>query len=127
MWYIEMESSRTPDDIAARIAEEAPKNAMRVLHVHDVTATLAEKGFDLVPYRIVELCGAKFAKSSLDQDLRVGLMMPCRVSVFVEDGVTHLATVKPTELMNFFPGKNLEEFGTEVEAILEKIMRTAAS
>jgi uncharacterized protein (DUF302 family) len=127
MWYLEKETRDAPDEVVARMTEEAPKHNMRVLHVHDVTATLAEKGFELVPYRIVEVCGAKFAKSALDQDLHVGLMMPCRICVFRDGNVTRIATVKPTELMTFFPGKDLAEFGTAVEEILERIMEAGAS
>jgi uncharacterized protein (DUF302 family) len=125
MWFLEKETSREPDDVAERIREEAPKHGLRVLHVHDVQATLADKGFEMIPYRIVEVCGAKFAKAALDADRRLGLMMPCRITVYREQGVTKLATAKPTELMRSFPDVDLSELAREVEANLDRVMSAA--
>jgi len=36
-----------------------------VLHIHDVQATLAAKGFETEPMKIVEVCSARYASQVL--------------------------------------------------------------
>ncbi|MDP2685419.1 MAG: DUF302 domain-containing protein [bacterium] len=49
-------------DSTVKVIEEAiAKAGMRVLYIHDVQKTLAEKGFKREPFKIVEFCNAKYA------------------------------------------------------------------
>ena len=44
----------------ASVEEEIAQAGMRVLHIHDVQATLAEKGINRDPYKILEFCIPEF-------------------------------------------------------------------
>ncbi|MHB1419599.1 MAG: DUF302 domain-containing protein [Bacillota bacterium] len=106
------------EEIKAKIAEKA----FRVLHIHDVQATLTEKGFQQQPYKIIELCNAKYAHQVLERDNLIGLMMPCKINVYLENGKTVLSALRPIVLAQFFPEANLDDVAREVDGIICSIV-----
>lgn len=125
MWYLELETTKRPDEVVAGIQDAVAAESFRVLYVHDITQALADKGFEMAPFRIVEVCSARQAKKALDTDRRFGLLMPCRISVFEDAGRTIVQTVKPTELIRYFPESDMQAFADEVEQSLTNIMAAA--
>ena len=104
------------------VQEEIAKAGMRVLHIHDVQATLAEKGISRDPYRIVEFCNAKYASAFLQADPKIGLCMPCKINVYVHDGKVLLSGMRPIVLPRFFPHVDLGDMPQEVDAIVRSII-----
>ncbi|MDH4139270.1 MAG: DUF302 domain-containing protein [Coriobacteriia bacterium] len=99
----------------------------RVLAVHDVTATLAEKGFEREPVSIIEVCNARYASAVLAQDPKIGLMLPCPLMVFEQGGQVFLATMRPTLIGDFFPDADLGDVPEEVERILVSVLDEVAA
>ena len=56
-----------------------------------------------------------------------GDALPCRISIYEEDGKTILATLKPTTLLAMFNAPKLEQVAQEVEDSMLKIMNEAAA
>ncbi|HEY3318414.1 MAG TPA: DUF302 domain-containing protein [Coriobacteriia bacterium] len=114
-------------DEAVEAVEQATADAgFRVLHVHDVQATLAEKGFEREPMKIVEVCNAKYADVVLRADPRIALMLPCRIVVWTEGTGTKVSTVKPSVIAAFYPEAGIEDTAAEVETVLRRIVEAAA-
>jgi uncharacterized protein (DUF302 family) len=67
------------------------------------------------------------AKKVLDQNMSISTALPCRISIYEENGKTILATFKPTTLMGMFNTPQLEGVAPEVENTIVKIMKEAAS
>ena len=109
----------------ASVQEEIAKTGMRVLHVHDVQATLAEKGINRDPYRIVEFCNAKYASEFLRADPKIGLCMPCKINVYVHEGKVWIIGMRPIVLSQFFPHADLGDKPQEVDAIVRSIIDKA--
>ena len=109
----------------ANVKEEIAKAGMRVLHVHDVQANLAEKGIERDPYSIVEFCNAKYASEMLKADPKIGLCMPCKINVYVHEGEVMLSGMRPIVLPEFFPKANLGGKAQEIDAILRSIIDKA--
>ena len=65
-------TTKTFDAAAQSVQDEIAKAGMRVLYVHDVQKTLAEKGFIREPFQIIEFCSAKFANEFLNKDIKMG-------------------------------------------------------
>ena len=86
----------------------------------DVAATLAEKGFPRSPLKIIEICNAKYDSQALNRD--VSLMLPCPISVFIEQDKTHISTFLPSSISQFFPEAGIEQLSAEVEAIVLQIV-----
>ena len=112
-------------EVVDRIEEKTAEKGFRVLHTHDVAATLAEKGFAREPLKIVEICNAKYASQVLDKDIKTSLMLPCPISVYLQDGMTHISTLLPTSLVQFFPEAGIEEVASEVERVVLAIIKEA--
>ncbi len=76
------------DEAVQAVQEEIAQAGMRVLYVHDVQQTLAEKGFEREPFKIVEFCSAQYANEFLNLDVAIGLCMPCNINVYAQNGRT---------------------------------------
>ncbi len=115
-------SPKSFDVVVQRVRDAVAAKGFRVLYVHDVQATFAEKGITRAPYQIIEVCNVKYANQALTADVRVGLMMPCKINVFVENGVTKISLLLPSLLAEFFPHANLGAMATEMETSLRAVV-----
>jgi uncharacterized protein (DUF302 family) len=113
------------DEAVAAIESKAGERGFRVLHTHDVAATLAEKGFPREPLKIIEICNAKYASQVLAKDVKIALMLPCPISVYVEKGKTHISTLLPTSIVQFYPKAGIGGLASEVEKIVLEIIEGA--
>jgi uncharacterized protein (DUF302 family) len=118
-------TNKSFEEAVEAIQQKATENGFRVLHTHDVAATLAEKGFPREPLKIIEICNAKYASQVLDKDVKVSLMLPCPISVYVQAGKTYLSTLLPTSITEFFPQAGIEALASEVESVVLKIISEA--
>ena len=119
-------TERSFDEAVAAVETKAAEKGFRVLHTHDVAATLAEKGFPREPLKIVEICNARYASQVLNRDVRISLMLPCPISVYVAEGRTHISTLLPSSMTEFFPDAGIEGPASEVERIVLEILKESA-
>jgi uncharacterized protein (DUF302 family) len=77
--------------------------------------------------RFVEICNAKYANQVLAADVKIGLMLPCPIMVYVQDGETVISTMRPTLIGGFFPDAGIEGVAKEVEDIIVRIVDEAAA
>lgn len=113
------------DEAVAAVEAKTAEKGFRVLHVHDVQATLKEKGFEREPMKIIEICNAKYAHRVLIADAAIGLFLPCKVNVYTKEGRTIISALRPTLLASFFPGTSLGEVPAEVDQIVRGIVDAA--
>ena len=113
------------DSAVDGVEEEIAKAGMRILHIHDVQKTLAEKGFEREPFKIVEFCNAKYANDFLNADIKIGLCLPCKINVYVKDGQTFISGMRPIILPQFFPNVDLGEKPKEIDQIIRNIIDNA--
>jgi uncharacterized protein (DUF302 family) len=118
-------TQRPFEEAVARIEQKTAEKGFRVLHTHDVAATLAEKGFPRAPLKIVEICNARYASQVLDKDIKIALMLPCPISVYVQEGRTYISTLLPTALVSFFPDAGIEDVAAAVEGVVRDIINEA--
>jgi uncharacterized protein (DUF302 family) len=122
-----VESRKPLDRVAKDLEEAVARHKFGVLGVHDLKAKLAEKGVMFSrECRVFEVCNPHQAKKVLDANLEISTALPCRISVYEEGGVTKLATIKPTAMIDLYSTPGLKDVAREVEATLEAIMAEAA-
>ena len=110
-------------DTAVKAVEEETKTAgFRVLYVHDVAETLKEKGFEIEPFKIIEICNAKSAYTVLKADIKIGLCLPCKINVYQKNGKTFISGMRPIVLPQFFPNADLGNLPEEIDAIIRGII-----
>ncbi|HZW81904.1 MAG TPA: DUF302 domain-containing protein [Candidatus Deferrimicrobium sp.] len=120
-----IETNRTFDETVKAIEEQTLAQGFRVLHIHDVQATLADKNFEIEPLKIVEVCNAKYAYSALNINITISLLMPCRINVHTAEGKTVISTFRPTALSNLFGDSDLSTFAQDVEEVLLDIINNS--
>jgi uncharacterized protein (DUF302 family) len=120
-----VESAKSFDDAVAAIEKTAAEKGFRVLHTHDVAATLNEKGFPRPPLKIIEVCNAKYASEVLNRDPKIAVMLPCPIAVYVEGGKTMITTMLPSAIAEFYPGRGIEPIAEVVEEAILKIIHEA--
>jgi uncharacterized protein (DUF302 family) len=110
-------------EVVANIEMHAPEHQFRVLHVHDVQATLAEKGLTRDPLKIIEVCNSGFAHTALQKDIQVALFMPCKFTVYTDGRQTVVSLGRPTMISQMMPAAGLEELAAQVERTLIQVMK----
>jgi len=125
---IKRSTKKTVSDAAAALQTAVQANHFGVMQVHNLKETMNKKGVDFAHECLIfEVCQPQQAKKVLNENMSVSTALPCRISVYEEDGKTTLATLKPTTLLAMFNSPQLEGVAQEVEATIVKIMDEAVA
>ena len=125
---IKAPTEKTVSDAAAALHAAVQANHFGVMQVHNLKETMTKKGVEFARECLVfEVCQPQQAKKVLEQNMSVSTALPCRISIYEEDGKTILATLKPTTLLAMFNTPQLKEVAQEVEDTIVKIMKEAVS
>jgi uncharacterized protein (DUF302 family) len=123
-----LSTDKTVSETAAAVQAAVEANHFGVMQVHNLKETMAKKGVEFAHECLIfEVCQPQQAKKVLDQNMSVSTALPCRISVYEENGRTVLATLKPTTLLAMFNVPALQQVAQEVEDTLVKIMKAAAA
>ena len=99
-----------------------------VLTEIDVQATLKKKlDVDLPPYLILGACHPPSAYRALAAAPAVGVLLPCNVTISVENGVTMVRAMNPESAMTLIGNADVEEVACEVGAALRRVVAEATS
>ena len=111
---------------ALQAAVEA--NHYGVMQVHNLKETMTNKGVEFARECLIfEVCQPQQAKKVLEQNMSVSTALPCRISIYEQDGKTILATLKPTTLLAMFNTPQLKAVAQEVEDTIVRIMQEAVA
>lgn len=102
------------------------EKGFRVLHIHDVSNNLKEKGFPFEDYSIVEVCNAAFAHKVLSESKEAGSIMPCKILVYKDGGNTFVSFPLPTKLIETLGMQDFIEIAKEIEDIFINIIEEVA-
>ena len=117
-----IESARSIDDVSTLLEKITPEHSFRILAIHDVKATLAEKGFEISPLKIYEVCNAGFAYKALSKDINVAMFMPCKIILRQDGKKTVVTLVRPSMISQMLPDSGLEDLAGEVEKQLKELI-----
>ncbi len=103
------------DDAVARIEAALKTEGFGVLCQIDIQAKLKEKlGVDFPRYIILGACNPPLAQQALQRDINLGLLLPCNVVVYEEDGQVHIGAVDAVRMLSVANH-------TEMEGLAEKV------
>lgn len=111
-----------------KLKEELKARKWGVLADIDVKSLLKEKiGEEIEKYNILDVCNPKLANEGLRATKTAGLVLPCKMAVYVENGSTKVGLYLPTrqlpeELKNDHP--ELRKLSEEAEASLKQVLET---
>ncbi len=112
------------DDAVAGVTEELKKEGFGILTEIDVKETLKKKlDVDFKKYKILGACNPPFAYRALQNEDKIGTMLPCNVVVQeVENGQVEVAAVDPMASMQAVENPDLREIAKEVQAKLKVVV-----
>ena len=126
MYYI-VETEKSFDQASADLDSAVGRNGFGVLHVHDLGATLRSKGIEFEEQcKVFEVCNPVQAAKVLSTDMRLNMALPCRISVFTDNGITKIGLIKPVQMLSALSEEAaLIEVSEEVEAKTIKMVDEA--
>jgi uncharacterized protein (DUF302 family) len=114
-------------DAVARVREELASDGFGILCEIDVQATLKQKlGVVREPYLILGACNPPLAHQALEAEPELGVLLPCNVIVYEQDGRTHIAAVDPEQMLSIVGNEELEPTAHQVRDRLAAIVERAA-
>lgn len=107
----------------SRARAELQKEGFGVLTEIDLQAKLLEKlGVAVEPYLILGACHPPSAHRAVAAAPEVGVLLPCNVTVSVENGVTVVRAMNPAGAMQLLDNPQVDAVATEVGAALKRVI-----
>lgn len=121
-------TTKSVEQAVADLHTAVADNKFGVLHVHNIKQTLNNKGFDFeAECHVFEVCNPLKAQQVLNIDMSLNMALPCRISVYQEDGQTKIGMINPTSILAALSdSQELAKIAEEVEDISKTIIDQAA-
>jgi len=128
MYYL-VESEKTFEQAVSDLDAAVVRNGFGVLHIHDLGATLRSKGIDFEEQcKVFEVCNPVQAAKVLAADMRLNMALPCRISVFTDQGATKIGLIKPAQMLaSLSTQPELHQVAQEVEMKTIQMVDEASS
>ena len=98
--YYTVTSDKSFEQASSDLDAAVKQHGFGVLHVHDLGATLRSKGIAFAnDCRVFEVCNPAQAAKLLSSDMRLNMALPCRISVYTDQGRTHIGLIRPVQML----------------------------
>lgn len=114
------------DEATERTREALKKEGFGVLSEIRLDEKLKEKlGIDFRRYVILGACNPPLAYITLQEDINIGLLLPCNVIVYEADDKNRsvVAAIDPVEVMSVVGNPAIQQVANEVHARLQKVIQ----
>ena len=111
------------DEARTRVTDALKAQGFGVLTEIDVKATMKAKlDKDFRRYVILGACNPGLAHRALETELAVGLLLPCNVCLWEEEGGTVVSIAKPAAMFEIVKSAALQPLVGEVDQRLRRAM-----
>jgi uncharacterized protein (DUF302 family) len=115
------------DQAVGRAREELAQEGFGILCEIDVQATLERKlGIQREPYLILGACNPPLAHRALEAEPELGVLLPCNVVIYQEQGQTHVAAVDAERMLSIVGNDELASTASEVRTRLQAVVERVA-
>ena len=123
-YYFEKTLNCSFEEAVKRVTEELKKEGFGVLSEINIHEKLKEKlGVDFRKYRILGACNPTFAYKALQEEDKIGTMLPCNVIVQqISENQTEIAAVDPMASMQSVENEKLAGVANEVQQKLKHVI-----
>lgn len=111
-------------EAAVQQARESLKSeGFGVLCEIDIKDKLREKlGVEFANYTILGACNPQLAYNALQQEMNIGLLLPCNVVVYQKDGKSFVAAVDAAKMLSVVQNAALEPTARQVNEKLRRVI-----
>lgn len=126
MYYV-VKTEKPFEQAVSDLEQEVTKLKFGVLHVHNIGETLRSKGVEFnEDCKVLEVCNPIQAAKIMAIDMNLNMALPCRVSVYTEDGDTKIGMIKPERMLaGLSQNEELIKIAREVEQIIMQMIDNA--
>lgn len=104
------------------VTQELKKQGFGILTRIDAKEKFKEKlGIDFKNYVILGACNPSLAHKAILAEEDIGLMLPCNVLVYEQEGKTVLSVIRPATAMGMIENEALKQIAVEVEEKLQQV------
>jgi uncharacterized protein (DUF302 family) len=116
----------TLDDVLARLESALQQEGFGILCRIDIRAKLKEKlGAEFPNYVILGACNPPLAYQALQQDMNLGLLLPCNAVVFEQEGRVHAGVVDAEKMLSVVGHPTLESIARQANEKLRRALDRA--
>lgn len=120
---IKKKSDASFTDTIERVKAALAEEGFGVLTDIDVAETLKKKlDVSWDAYRILGACNPKLAYRALTADREIGLLLPCNVIVYEEDGSVFVSAILPSAAMAAVDSDDIRAVAEEAEEKLRRVI-----
>jgi len=115
----------TFDEAINQVKAELKKEGFGVLNEIDIQKTLKEKiHADFKKYTILGACNPHFAFKALQNEDKIGLMLPCNIIVEqLDNGEIEVSAIDPIASMSAVENENLGALANEVREKMKSVIK----
>jgi uncharacterized protein (DUF302 family) len=113
-----------PFDVAVQRTRDSLKaEGFGVLCEIDIKEKLKEKlGVEFSKYVILGACNPPLAYSALQEEMNLGLLLPCNVIVYEKDGQSFVAAINAAKMLSVVGNEALQATASKVNEKLERVI-----
>jgi uncharacterized protein (DUF302 family) len=117
-----------PFEEAVKRTEAALKaEGFGVLSQIDIQAKLKEKlGIDFPRYTILGACNPALAHQALENEINLGLLLPCSAVVYERDDQIHVGVVDAVTMLSVVGNPEVEKLARQVTQSLRRVVDSVA-
>lgn len=123
---LEMESSYTFEETVEAVKRAAVGKNFRIIREQSLENGLFDVAGESREAHIVYFCNFNFINQALALDPRVGLFMPCRITVVEHEGQVKMMSINPKYLSRLFNNAELDKPCEEMYQVYMGIMEEAS-
>jgi len=111
------------DAAVQQVKESLKSEGFGVLCEIDIKEKLKEKlGVEFSNYRILGACNPPLAYSVLQQEMNIGLLLPCNVVVYEQGGKVVVAAIDANKMLSVVGNSALEKTAKQVNDKLRRVI-----
>lgn len=111
------------EEARSRITDALKEQGFGILTEIDVTATMKAKlNLDFRRYVILGACNPQLAHRALEAELGVGLLLPCNVCIWDEDGGAVVSIARPDAMLEIVENTALQPVAKEADERLRRAL-----
>lgn len=120
MYYLNKTTNYSFADAEQKIRAALKEKGFGILTEIDMQATMKTKiDKDIQQYKILGACNPNFAYQALQEEEKIGIMLPCNVTVIENsDGSVDVSIMDPEVALKVIQNDSIGPFAKEVKEIL---------
>ncbi|MCK4864666.1 MAG: c-type cytochrome [Gammaproteobacteria bacterium] len=115
--YMSYESPNSLEETIANVKKAAIGKNFRIIREQYLNQGLVEEGKENKKQMMVYFCNFDFLNRALAIDPRVGLFLPCRITVTEENGKVTVSSINPLFMSSFFNNAELDKLCEEMHQV----------